>query len=152
MGDATFSLEEAQRSLAVLSNNEAWRLLGRSLRVVEDDSRMLSAAIASDYLWNLVGTAANRQRGAWLLARVHAELGDAAGAMRHAEACAALTETHANDMAPFDFAYACEALARAFRLAGDTDAADRHLAEAERLGNEILDEEDRDIFFADLRA
>jgi hypothetical protein len=43
-----------------------------------------------------------------------------------------------------------EALARAYEVAGDTEAADRHLALARELGEQVADPEDKELLDKDL--
>jgi hypothetical protein len=54
-------------------------------------------------------------------------------------------------MKDFDVAYAYEAVARAEALTEQVDTARRYLQLAEAQGARIADEEDRTIFFGDLR-
>ncbi len=55
-------------------------------------------------------------------------------------------------MAEFDLAFAQEALARAYALAGDQDLAREHLKVVEKLGRAIQDKEDQKIFLGDLNS
>jgi hypothetical protein len=55
-------------------------------------------------------------------------------------------------MEDFDLAYAQEALARAFALAGDQDQALVHWRKAADLGDQIQDPEDRRIFQGDFQS
>jgi hypothetical protein len=63
-----------------------------------------------------------------------------------------LAEAHGDEMAPFDLAYACEAIARASALAGDEHEATRYLELAREAGTRITDAEDRQIFEGDLNG
>jgi hypothetical protein len=113
---------------------------------------MLYAAWASAYHWLRAGTAVHHQRAEWMLSRVYTILGDAPAAIAHAKRCLELTETSPGEMAPFDLAYACEAIARASALAGDEPEATRYLELAREAGTRITNTEDRQIFEDDLNS
>ncbi|MFZ2412622.1 MAG: hypothetical protein WAW16_00140 [Candidatus Cryosericum sp.] len=72
--------------------------------------------------------------------------------MAHARRCLELTETSPHDIAPFDLAYACEAIARANALAGDEHEATRYLQLARQAGSRVTATEDRQIFEGDLNG
>ena len=139
--------EEAQRFFARRTNGHTWELLDQATRTPGDEALMLAAAFASLYHWRLVGTAANWQRAEWLIARVHAALGQAGECRRHAQACRDLTRAHAAVMEDFDLAFEHEAMARALVLAGESEQARQELHLAAEAGRAISDAEDRQVFF-----
>lgn len=147
-----YTLLEARQELAKRSNQQFWELLETSDRTSTEDEDLLLAAYASLYLWKAVGTAAHTQRGYWLVARAFISLQQADDAIIWAEKCLKITEEYPEEMEDFDLAYAEESLARAYALAGMIDQAQRHRAEAETLGEQIKDEEDRKIFWGDFQA
>lgn len=130
-------------------NQEVWQLLSRADRTTADDLRMIEAAHASLMHWRYAGTAVHQQRGHWLLSRVYAVVGDGAQALRHAQACMALTEGPDPGFKDFDRAYALEAMARALALCGDP-ACRRFLDLATQAGEQIAGHEDKRIFQGDL--
>lgn len=138
---------EAQRFFARRTNGHAWELLDQGRRTEDEEALMLAAAYASQYHWRHAGSAANWQRAEWLIARVHASLGQAAECLRHAQACRRLTQAHADAMEDFDIAFDHEAMARALALAGEGDRARSELRLAETAGRAIADLEDRRVFF-----
>jgi tetratricopeptide (TPR) repeat protein len=148
----TFTLLEARQELAKQSNQRFWDLLETSNRTSTEDEELLLAAYASIYLWKEVGTAVHTQRGYWLVARAYISLQQADDAISWAEKCLKITEKNPEEMEDFDLAYAQESLARAYALAGMLDQAQRHRAEAERLGEQIEDAEDRKIFWGDFQG
>jgi hypothetical protein len=89
----------------------------------------------------------NHQRGEWLIARVYTVLGLADMALRHANRCMELTHQHANEMADFDWAFAYECVARAHAIAGNRAEAVKHIELAQKAGEAIKEEEDRQVFF-----
>ena len=141
---------EIQRQLAVDLFNEVWRLLELERRRREEDDRMLHAAHASRYHWGEVGRAVNRVRGEWQVSRVYATLGRPEPALFHARRCLELCARHESELEDFDRPYAHEALARAHALAGDAADARRHTELARQLGEEIVEDEDRELLFRDL--
>jgi hypothetical protein len=142
---------QIHETLAKQINGEVWSLLDRADRTAEDDERLVLAAHASYYHWLHAGTSVHRQRGEWMLAHVYTVLGREQPARHHARRCLEFTEGFAGEMKDFDVAYAYEAVARAEALTEQVDTARRYLQLAEAQGARIADEEDRTIFFGDLR-
>lgn len=145
-----YTLGEAHQAFARQLNGRVWELLEKEGRSRAEDEDMLHAAHASLYHWLQVGSAVHRQRGEWLLSRVHVVLGQLDAAQRHAQRCLELTERHPDEMADFDVAYAYEGVARAHALAGDWDEAQAYQERARQAGEAIVDQEDRAIFLDDL--
>ncbi len=133
-------------------NGRVWQLLEKGTRSAVEDVEIDSAAHTSLYHWMQIGTGVHHQRGAWMLARVHAVLGNTAEAMRFAGRCLKLTEKHEGLMQDFDHAYAFEGAAKAHVLAGNTKQAQKYMKLAEAAGDTIVDEEDREIFQGDFEA
>jgi uncharacterized protein YndB with AHSA1/START domain len=144
-----------ERELAIDCNNETWALLTRDDRSAGEDEAMVRLAYAAAHHWSRAQgvQAANEQRAEWLISRVLATLGQSAAALRHAQRCLALTDAAsvgADGFADFDFAYAQEAMARALAAGGDHERAAEHRAAA--VAVTIADDQDREIFTADLAA
>lgn len=147
-----YTLFEAHLLFAKRTNGRVWNLLEKTERTQAEDEEMLHAAHASLYHWLHAGTALHHQRGLWMIARVHVVLGNAAAALRYASHCLELTEQHQDLMEDFDVAFAYEGMARAYALGGEQQGARRYHQLAEQAGQAIADQEDRDIFFADLEG
>jgi uncharacterized protein YndB with AHSA1/START domain len=141
---------EDHRAFGASAHNRVWELLGRDDRTPADDREMVDAAHASLWHWRYAGTLVNEQRGEWLVSHVRAVLGDGDAALAHARRCWALTETGALD--GFDYAYACEAMARAHAARGDVDDARAWRDRASTAATKVSDPEDREIVDADLAA
>lgn len=139
------------RKLAVVANQRTWEFLQKRDRTQADDARMISCAYASLHLWDQVGTDLHRARGHWLITRVLVTLKSAELAARHAVLCAEITE-RCPDATDFDRAYASEGLARASACAGNLKHALAMRREAELLGSQIANDEDRKTFEDDLAA
>ncbi len=109
---------------------------------------MLHGAHASRYHWGVVGKPVHWGRGEWQCARVYAVLGRAEPALHHGQRYLALVEEHG--LAPFDRAYAHEAIARGYQVAGNADERARHLALAHEAAAQITDAEERALLLPDL--
>ena len=97
-----------------------------------------------------MGTPANLARGEWLCSRVYAVLGRSEPALHHARRVVEICQE--NGIGDWDLAFAHEALARAAAVAGDQQAAERHLADARRAAELIADPEDRALLESDVAA
>jgi DNA-binding transcriptional MerR regulator len=141
--------QDEHRRLGVDLFNETWAFMGKSDRTPEEDLQMLHMAHASAYHWSRAEHGPEHEaRGEWQISRVHTVLGQGEGALYHAKACLRICEEHG--IGDWDIAFAHEALARAYRILGDPDHAEQHLAAAETLGAEIADPEDRELLEQDL--
>ena len=143
---------ETHRRLGIELYNKSWTLMEKSDRTPSEDDELVHCAHASAYHWLQVGTAANRARSEWLCSRVYAVLDRSASAVRHARRCLALVEASPSEMEDWDLAAAHEALARAHLVAGELDAARRHLERAQVAVANVADAEDREVLEADLAA
>ncbi len=150
--ETRYSLEEAHLAFAKKTNGRVWELLGKGERSKDEDEEMLHAAHASLFHWLHAGKEVNRQRGEWMIARVHTTLGNGEEAIRHASRCLELTQAFPDQMADFDRAYAYEGAARAAASAGRMDQAAEYLQNAEDAGNAIAGDEDRKFFFEDFNG
>ncbi len=111
---------------------------------------MVHAAHASVYHWSEVGTAVNLARGEWQVSRVYAVLRRPRASLDHAERC--LDIVRRNGIGDFDLAFAFEAMARAYAVAGKPSESATYLKLAESAGKEIRDKEDRAGFFRELET
>lgn len=150
--EETYTEPEAHRHFAAKLNGEVWGLLEKADRSPAEDELMIHAAHASCYHWLKVGTGVHHQRAEWLIAHVYSELGLADAALRHARRCQELTQEHAGLMQDFDQAYAHEAVARAYALAGNQAEALKYLQLAEEAGQAIADDESKQFFVGDLKG
>ena len=145
------SLEPAlQRKLAVDLFNHVWTLLEKDDRSERESDLMIDAAHASRFFWEEIGEPVNHARGEWQISRVYSVLGRGEPALHHARRCLELCEQHA--IGDFDLAYAYEALARASGVGGAGAEARRYAELAREAGRAIAEEDDREVFDADLSA
>jgi hypothetical protein len=138
-----------RRALAVGLFNHVWTLLETTDRTVEQDDEMVHAAHASRYHWGEVGEKVNVARGEWQCSRVYAVLGRAQPAVYHARRCVEFTESNP-DREDWDLASACEAMARALAVAGDSVGSAEWRARARAEMDRIADPADREIIEGDL--
>ena len=150
--EKTYTISQAQFHFAIDFHGKTWELLEKNNRTSDDDLRMLDYAHASLAHWRSAGAEVRNQRGHWLLARVYSVLGEGARALKHAQVCFELLEGHKADMEDFDFAFAYEAIARAYAVNGDKTEAKRFFQMAQKAGEAIKEKEDQDIFFTKLNG
>lgn len=142
--------KEVHHQFAVELFNQTWDLIESDERDQADDDRMVHAAHASRYHWEIAGTGENIARGEWLISRVYALLHRIEPCLYHADRC--LQVTLQNDLKDFDLAFAYEAMARASSLAGDEIETAKYVTLAKDAGAEIKDPDDRTYFFNELKT
>ena len=138
--------------LGIEMNMQTWDLLQKEDRNEQDDSRMIAFAFASQYHWykSPKWQPVNAQRGEWMISHVYAVLGKGKEALKHAEKCLELTTKH--NFKDFDLAYSYEAMARAYKIMDDTEQHQEYFNLAEKAGEIIAQDQDKNIFFDDLRS
>ena len=109
---------------------------------------MLHAAHASRFHWGEIGTPLEFERGEWQISRVYAVLNRPQAAIYHAQRC--LDICTANQIGDFDIAFAYEALARAYAIAGESEKSREVIRLAEQAGEQIEDEDNRGYFLSEL--
>ena len=147
-----YSLEEAHQKFAKTIFNGIWSLLEKPDRSPAEDEEMLMRAFASAYHWKQFGTEVHFQRGYWMISKVYQALGKADPALEWAHKCAEITKSHSSVMEDFDLAFSQEALARSYALAGNHEQAAVHYQRAAKLGAQIKDPEDQEIFLGDFKG
>jgi len=150
--EKTFTIAQAHYHFAVDFHRQTWELLEKKDRSHFEDVRMLDYAHASLAHWRTAGTAVRHQRGEWLISRVFAVLGDGVQALKHAQLCYELLEGNKDEMQDFDFAFVYEAIARAYAVSGDRAETMKFLERAQKAGEAIQEQEDREVFFAELNG
>lgn len=145
-----FNVATAHRYFASHCFNGAWGLLDKPDRTTEEDQQMVALSYASLYHWSNRSDCDNQTLsiGYWQLSRIHAILGNATEAVRHAQICF----SYSKELSPFYLGYAHEALARAHRLAGKNAIATEHLNTAHELAVLIEDNSEREALLADLQS
>ncbi len=130
------------RQLGVDLYNETWRLMESR----GDDELVLHMAHASAYHWRQAPECKpkNRARSEWLCSRVYTVLGRAEPALYHAKRCLEICRADPESMEDWDLPFAHEALARAYRVAGNDDEVRDQEQRARELGEQLADPEDRE--------
>jgi len=145
-----FDVAAAHRYFAADCFNKAWDLIEKPDRTPEDDRLMVALNQASIFHWlNRPDCDDSRLSvGYWQASRIHALLGNAPEARRHAEICLG----YSRRLEPFFLGYAYEALARAAAASGDAGAASGYLERAKEQALLVPGDEDRELLLNDLAA
>src|SRR5436309_2320772 len=114
------------------------------------DDRAIHMAHASRYHWSVVGGSKEAAIGEWQISHVYALLRRPEPALYHAQRSLEVCED--GGIGDFPLAYAYEALARAFAIAGKTRLRNACLKLAKGAGSKIADKEERFQFIRDLRT
>lgn len=141
---------EWHRWFATQLFNSTWKLILKKRRTKEDEDAMIRMAHASRYHWSVVGGPKEAAIGEWQISHVYALLRRPEPALYHAQRCLEICK--AGKVRDFPLAYGYEALARAFALAGKARLRDACLKLARAAGEEIAEDDDRELFFKDLRT
>ncbi len=149
--EKTFTLTQAHYYFAVDFHSQTWEMLEKKDRTPSEDARMLDYAHASLAHWRTAGNASRQQRGEWLVSRVHAVLGEGEQALKHAQLCHEVLQNNANEMNTADFAFAYEAIARAYAVNGEQTEALRFIEKAQKAGEAIQEQADREAFFMNFK-
>ncbi|GGD16325.1 hypothetical protein [Pontibacillus salipaludis] len=144
------SLEDFHKKMAVDLFNYVWTLLDREDRSEEQGQTMIHAAHASRYHWEQIGTSLNKVRGDWQLSRVYSVTGREEPALFHAKICLDLCLQE--EIGDFDLAFAYEAMARAYKLAGLTEKKEEYKQLAQQACEDIQNGPDRRIVIEDLAS
>ena len=111
---------------------------------------MIHAAHTSRFHWGEIGTPVHFERGEWQISRVYSVLKRSEPALYHAQRCSEICKE--NNIADFDIAFAYEALARAYAVAGQKTECKKYIELAEKAGEKIKEKGDRDYFLGELKT
>lgn len=128
--------------------NRCWDLLEKRVRDGDDDRELVTAALASRYHWQTIGTDENLAVADWMASRAFATVGDGRAAVDFAKA--ALARVERAGIGDWLLASTYEGLARAYAAAGDRTARDAAHRAAEQSLEAIVDPEDRDLIASQL--
>jgi hypothetical protein len=128
--------------------NHTWTLLDLDERTTDQIDEMIHCAHASRFHWGVIGEPVNFARGEWQISRVYSVLGRSEPALFHGHRCLEICDAH--KIGDFDRAFAYEALARAYFIAGNQEEYTKYLELGRNCGERIRDEETKTIFFTDL--
>lgn len=142
--------DEQERKLGIKYFNAVWDLMEKEGRSTAEDDLMLHMAHASRHHWGQVGKPEHFARGEWQISRVYAVLHRSEPCLHHAQRV--LDICIENGIADWDIAFAYEALARGYGVAGDSEAARAMTKRALEAAAKIADDEDRMLVMADLET
>jgi hypothetical protein len=140
----------SHREVAVATYNRCWELLELARRTPDEDVELLTSAFVSRYHWTFVGGHVPMICADWMISRVAAALGE--GGLAISYALRATTRAQASDTDDWLVASSAEGLARAYAAAGEQERRDEWCATAQRLVNEIADDEDRELIASQLAS
>ncbi len=141
---------ERHRKMAAQLFNGTWKLLSKKRRTKEETDTMIHMAHASRYHWGVAGGPKELAIGEWQISRVYAVVRRPEPSLYHAERC--LETCKAHGVGDFPLAYAYEALARAFAIAGKSRERAACVKLAKAAGERIREDDDSTLFFNDLRT
>jgi hypothetical protein len=141
---------EWHRKTAARLFNATWDLLEKKRHTKEEVDAMIHMAHASRYHWSVVGGPKELAIGEWQISRVYAVLDRPEPSLFHAQRSLEICEARHVD--GFPRAYAYEALARAFAIAGKARLRDACMKLAKAAGEKIAEADERTQFFKDLRT
>ena len=144
------SERDVHKKFAVDCFNLVWSLMDKKDRTREEEDKMVHAAHASRFHWGEIGTPVEVERGEWQISRVYSALKRSEPALHHAERC--LQICIENGIGDWDIAFAHEATARAYAVAGQKEQCRKHIELAQKAGEQIKQKEDRDYLLAELRT
>jgi hypothetical protein len=144
------SLTDWHKKQAVHNFNATWDLMEKENRTQEEDFQMIHTAHASRFHWGEIGTPLEFSRGEWQISRVYSLLGRFESAQSHAKYCLELCEL--NQIGDFDYAFAHEALARAYKAGNDLSSMEKHLKLAYKAAEDISEEGDRNYLLSELKS
>lgn len=141
---------ELHKKLGISLFNQVWDLIDKADRSEDETESMINAAHASLYHWMQVGEPVNFARGEWQVSRVYSLAGRAEPALHHA--ANSLRICLQNSIGDFDLAFAYEAMARAYALAGNKQKTKENVDLAMAASGSIREKEDRDYLLRELNT
>ena len=150
MTEEKFTEQEFHKKMGVSLFNRTWNLLDKEERTKEEEDAMVHAAHASRFHWGEIGTPLEFERGEWQVSHVYSVLNRPESALYHAQRCLEIcTENNIKD---FDIAFAYEAVARAYAVAGNELESKKYIELAKEAGEKIEEKGDKDYFFSELKT
>ncbi|KAF0815728.1 MULTISPECIES: hypothetical protein [unclassified Cytobacillus] len=142
--------KDEHKKLAISLFNKVWDLMEKPDKTEEEKHEMIHMVHTSRYYWGMVGQPVNLSRGEWQISRVYTVLNRAEPALFHAKRN--LEICLSNKIGDFDLAFAYEALARAYQIAGDEKNVQLYKMLAFEAAGEIANEEDKIVVLNDLES
>ena len=145
-----FDLQSAHKYFSSACFNQAWDLIDKPDRTLEEDEAMIRLCLSSTWHWTQRQdcTDKNLSVSFWQAARIYAILGQADNARRYGQM--SLEAGKRGLLTPFYMGYAYEALARAEMVAGNHKAMNEYLAKAIKYTEAVIDPEEKKLLLDDL--
>ena len=130
--------------------NKAWDLMDKTSRTPEEDEQMILLNQTSLWHWTQRDdcTPKNLSIGYWQASRIYALVGEVDDARRYAQ----LSLEKSQRGEPFYIGYSYEALARAEKLAGNSEKMNEYLKRAREFAKAVSNPEVRKMLESDLDA
>ncbi|USK38457.1 hypothetical protein LIS77_21625 [Cytobacillus firmus] len=138
------------KKLAISLFNKVWDLMENPDRTEDENLEMIHMVHTSRYHWGIAGQPVNLSRGEWQISRVYTVLNRAEPALFHAKRN--LEICLSNKIGDFDLAFAYEALARAYQIAGDEENVQQYKKLAYEAAEDIAKKEDKQVVLNDLAS
>lgn len=145
-----YTEKEFHKKMAIDLFNFVWTLLDKEKRTQTEKDTMVHAAHASRYHWGEIGTPLEFERGEWQISRVYSVLKRPHPALYHGNRCLEICKE--NNIKDFDIAFAYEAVARAYAVAGNKSESEKYIELGKKAGENIEDEENKKYFFSELET
>jgi len=142
--------KDIHKKLAIDNFNQTWDLIEKENRTKMEDDTMIHMAHTSRFHWGIIGEPVNLSRGEWQISRVYSILKRAEPALYHAKRN--LEICLENQIGDFDLAFAYEALARAYMIAGNIEEVHHYKMLATQASEHIKKEADRKLLLDDLKT
>ncbi len=142
--------KDEHKKMAVSLFNKVWDLMENPDRTEDENLEMIHMVHTSRYHWGIAGQPVNLSRGEWQISRVYTVLNRAEPALFHAKRN--LEICLSNKIGDFDLAFAYEALARAYQIAGDEENVQKYKKLAYESAEDIAKKEDKKVVLNDLAS
>lgn len=128
--------------------NEAWTLMEKDDRTLEESDEMVHYAMASLFHWSKREDCLDKHKsiGCWQVSRCYALVGNLEQAERYGKLCLDFSQNESH----YFIGYAHEALARTYHLMEKTDLKNEHLKKADKLCDKLKNSDERNLLLTDL--
>lgn len=142
--------KDEHKKMGISLFNKVWDLMENPDRTEDENLEMIHMVHTSRYHWGIAGQPVNLSRGEWQISRVYTVLNRAEPALFHAKRN--LEICLSNKIGDFDLAFAYEALARAYQIAGDEENVHQYKKLAYEAAEDIAKKEDKQVVLNDLAS
>ncbi len=144
------NLKKVHQHFAATCFNKTWEYLDMTERTADDDLQMIHLAHASRWHWGQIGEPLQWARGEWQISRVYSSANKPEPSLFHANKSLRYCTEH--NLGAFDTAFAYEAVARAYYIAGNMEKAQEFVKLAKKHAEKIEKEDDKNYLLGDLES